>query len=197
MQLDGPWRDEGEVRLTTNKSNAWITNPCVLPPPANATDESTYMLYRQAGTSWPASAPGTRERLGWAVGEHCPSAINCSYADRTEWAPLLNETLEDQYLWRDHRGHFHAITHKNPAGGVSSHLWSGDGLRWRTSPVAPYTDTIALEGGRSYTCGKRARPMLIVEGGRPRYLSTGASYAEAEHGGDHTFTTMQQVRGGA
>ena len=107
----------------------------------------------------------------------------------------INNTLEDQYLWRDRRGHFHALTHKNPAGGVSSHLWSADGVTWRTSPVAPYTNIIPLDDGTNYTCGKRARPMLLVEGGGPRYLSTGASYAKAEGGGDHTFTTMQAVRG--
>ena len=54
------------------------------------------MLYRQSGTSWPAMPPGTPERLGWAVGGRCPSGINCTYSDMSEYAPVLNVTLEDQ-----------------------------------------------------------------------------------------------------
>jgi hypothetical protein len=38
--------------------------------------------------------------------------------------------------------------------------------------------------------------MLLLEGGRPRYLSTSANYAKAEHGRDHSFTTMQEIGGG-
>ena len=75
-------------------------------------------------------------------------------------------------------------------------MWSRDGLHWRTSAVAPYNNTIALVGGGVYQCGKRARPMLLVEDGRPRYLSTGASYGGQTVGQrDHTFTSMQQIAG--
>ena len=76
-------------------------------------------------------------------------------------------------------------------------MWSADGLAWRMSRVPPYGDTLALVGGGEYQCQKRARPMLLVEGGRPRYLSTGAGYAKADGNGkaDHTFTTMQEVNG--
>ena len=200
--LDGPWLDEGQVLLTTNKSNAWITNPCVTPAGlgsgfAHHHDENTtYLLYRQSGPSWPGDGPDARERLGWAFDPNCPTAINCTFRDMSPELPILNVSLEDQYLWRDHRGNWHALTHKNGAGGVSGHLWRHEnGTSWRISPVSPYSNTIQLQDGSAYECGKRARPMLLVEKGRPRFLSTGATYAKAEHGGDHTFTTMQEISG--
>lgn len=88
-------------------------------------------------------------------------------------------------------------THKNGDGGEAGHLWSVDGVDWQISPVSPYNSTITLLGGGVEMVGKRARPMLLVEKGRPRYLSTGAGYPKAQHGGDHTFTTMQEIYGGA
>ena len=105
--------------------------------------------------------------------------------------PILNVTLEDQFLWRDFRGHWHALTHKDGGDGVSGHLWSDDGAVWSISPDAPYNNTIAIVGGEVEQCGKRARPMLLVEAGRPRFLSTGATYSRST--GDHTFTTMQPI----
>ena len=197
MSLDGPWRDEGEVTLDTNKSNTWITNPCVALP-ANSSSSgssSSFMLYRQSGTSWPDDPPGTPERLGWAAAADCASGINCTWADLSPTRPVLNGTLEDQYLWVDHRGHYHALTHKNALDprAVAGHMWSRDGLSWRTSATAPYNNTIGLVGGGVYQCGKRARPMLLVENGRPRFLSTGAAYSKAAGSGDHTFTSMQEI----
>ena len=192
--LDGPWRDEGEVLLTTPKRQKWITNPCVIPAGSKSDNTTTaYLLYRQASGAFPG-ASGGGERLGWATASQCPTTINCSYVDHSTAAPLLDCNLEDQFLWRDRRGNLHALTHKNCAGtGVSGHMWSGDGgATWATSPVPPYNNTIAFRDGGVHQCGKRARPMLLVEGGRPRYLSTGATY---EAHSDHTFTTMQEVGG--
>lgn len=195
--LDGPWVDEGEVVLTTPKSKTWITNPCVVPAgdpasPQGANATTAYLLYRQAGGVWPNQPPNTAERLGWAVATDCPSTINCSYVDKSPTAPILNATLEDQYLWRDHRGFWHALTHKGVEGAVSGHLFSRDGGEWTLSSVAPYNTTIPLTGGGTLECGKRARPMLLVVGGRPRYLTTGASYSPHT---DHTFTTLQPING--
>ena len=192
MSLNGPWRDEGEVSLNTTHAQSWITNPCVVP--AGETDNTTnaYLLYRQSQGQWPEGGGGSGERLGWAVAQDCASTINCTYLDKSPRSPILNCNLEDQYLWRDHRGNFHALTHKNCAEkGVSGHMWSADGgATWRSSPIAPYNNTIVLKGGTTMECGMRARPMLLIEGGRPKYLSTGASYAG---GDDHTFTSMQEI----
>ena len=194
MSLNGPWRDEGEVTFNTTHAQNWITNPCVVP--ASETDNTTqaYLLYRQSQGQWPQGGGGSGERLGWAVAQDCASTINCTYVDKSPVRPVFDCNLEDQYLWRDHRGNFHALTHKNcDGGGVSGHMFSADGgTTWQTSPVAPYNDTIALKGGGSIQCGKRARPMLLIENGRPKYLSTGASYAGTH---DHTFTSMQEIGG--
>ena len=165
--LYGPWRDEGEVTLSTPKANKWITNPCVVPAGKGNSNSSTganatFLLYRQSSGSWPASSGGG-ERLGWAVSMQCPSAINCTYVDESATAPLLDVNLEDQYLWISHRGHFHALTHKNAAGAVSGHMWSRDGHNWRMSTIPPYNNTLFFSDGSTYECRKRARPMLIVE----------------------------------
>ena len=192
--LDGPWRDEGEVLLTTTKPQNWITNPCVLPAGESTNATEAFLLYREPQGTFPGSKPpGGGERLGWAVAANCPDTINCSYVDKTPVDPVLDCNLEDQYLWRDHRGNLHALTHKSCSGdGVSGHMWSEDGgATWSTSAVSPYNNTIVLKDGGAMECGKRARPMLLVEKGRPRYLSTGATYGRAY--GDHTFTSMQAI----
>ena len=104
--LNGPWVDEGEVTLSlpegAGKANTWITNPCVSPAglgadfgPSAADANTTYLLYRQSGTSWPNAAPGTRERLGWAVGTNCPTSINCTFEDVTPRQPILNVSKND------------------------------------------------------------------------------------------------------
>ena len=43
LSLDGPWEDEGTVVLDTNKSNTWITNPCVVLPHGGAANATTYV----------------------------------------------------------------------------------------------------------------------------------------------------------
>jgi hypothetical protein len=43
LSLDGPWEDEGTVVLDTNKSNTWITNPCVVVPHGGAANATTYV----------------------------------------------------------------------------------------------------------------------------------------------------------
>ena len=107
--VDGPWRDEGEVLLDTNKRNKWITNPCVSPAGLGSDfaehndSNTTFLLYRQSGNSWPGDHASARERLGWALDDNCPTAINCTYRDMSPDLPILNISLEDQFLWRDHR----------------------------------------------------------------------------------------------
>lgn len=193
--LAGPWRDEGEVVLNTSKALDWITNPCVVPAGQPGDGSVAHLLYRQPSAAFLNATSDGGERLGWAIGESCPSTINCTYTDLSPYAPVLDCNLEDQYLWRDHRENWHALTHKNCRGaGVSGHMWSGDGgMTWKTSTVSPYNNTIVYQDGGVQECGKRARPMLLVEDGRPRFLSTGASYNKHT---DHTFTTMQEVAGG-
>jgi hypothetical protein len=72
-------------------------------------------------------------------------------------------------------------------------------VKWVMGTASPYNNTIPLTGGApSMNCSKRARPMLIVSGGRPVYLTTGAGYGDgtASTGRDHTFTSMQQIQPG-
>ena len=51
---------------------------------------------------------------------------------------------------------------------MTTATFAQDGVTWETSPVSPYNNTIVFQNGGVHECGKRARPMLLVEDGQLR-----------------------------
>lgn len=211
QSLDGPWLPfPSEITLASpGKTDHWLTNPA----PAATGNGTLLWLYRQNGGSWPGNN-ATSERLGVATAAGWDAM---TLQDLTPTTPIFPFALEDQYVWRDTRGFFHALTHKGmprrrrqDAGGeweaevdnlnleskgggtpMAGHLFSRDGINWGIGVVAaPYNTTLSFTDGTSMETGKRARPQLVVKNGVPLYLTTGASLPGR---GDFVFTTVQPI----
>ena len=203
--LDGPWLPfPSEITLSSpQKTDHWLTNPA----PTEMKNGTILWVYRQNAASWPANN-ATSERLGvaTAVGWDAMSLL-----DQTPTTPIFPFALEDQYVWRDKRGAYHALTHKgepqldgqrqselqnygHDLGGrtpMAGHIFSRDGLVWHIGVNgAPYNNTLNFTDGTSLETGKRARPQLVVKAGVPLYLTTGASLPGH---GDFVFTTVQPI----
>lgn len=57
---------------------------------------------------------------------------------------------------------------------VSGHYFSADGLKWTTSPDAPYGNLIQFADGSEMLVSTRERPKLIFDaGGNPTHLVNG------------------------
>lgn len=105
----------------------------------------------------------------------------------TELGPLPNgDGAEDPYLWIDVAGNFHVMFHASRRGPdednclaghagavVAAHIFSRDGLRWNMSSTPPYTNVLALAGGRQQVVATRERPKFIFDAGTPAYLING------------------------
>jgi len=191
--LEGPWESVGEVLISTPRSTKWTTNPAVW----FLADGTAVTVYRQPAGAWP-NQTASSERLGFAkTTKPCkvPGVAGCEWVDQSPTAPLFPFAVEDQFLWQDTRGNLHIITHKSDPnqGGHSDagHAFSADlGATWHFSGTPPYNDTIPTAGG-AQNCGKRARPSLVLKGGKPAYLLTGCGLG----GGDRTRTTVQPING--
>ena len=93
---------------------------------------------------------------------------------------------EDPYLYRDGRGHWHALFHACNldvygdcgASPVSAHSFSRDLRTWRALPtyVQPYSATVLHEGGSRRTYATVERPKFYFDAlGRPTHLFNGAA----------------------
>ena len=210
QSLDGPWLPfPSEITLASpSKTDHWLTNPAPV-----AMDNGTLLwLYRQNGGSWPGNN-ATSERLGVATASGWDAM---TLEDLTPTAPVFPFPLEDQYVWRDTHGFYHALTHKGMPrwwkrlrqneireepvaldGGstpMAGHLFSRDGITWGIGVVdAPYNNTLSFTDGTNMQTGKRARPQLVVKNGVPTYLTTGAELPGHE---DFVFTTVQPIAQG-
>eukprot|EP01052_Picozoa_sp_SAG31_P021693 SAG31_NODE_1690_length_7524_cov_2.991919_3_plen_399_part_00 len=176
----------------------WLTNPA----PTAMPNGSLLWIYRQAGSAWPGSNASS-ERLGVATSVGWNATV---LQDKSAAAPLFDWAMEDQFVWRDKRGFYHALTHKGKPEGspdrqsklhnsgqktIAGHLFSRDGLHWSIGSEPPYNCTIAFTDGSSITATKRARPQLLVSaGGEPLILATGA---QLQGDADFTFTTVQPI----
>lgn len=115
---------------------------------------------------------------------------------------VVEALSEDPHVWRDARGHFHALFHHNNyrgwplAQGTSAH--SRDGLDWTYSSVLAYTGVIAQTDGVVVVWDRRERPHLLLDDatGRPTHLITGVGNAVDgwTPGTDFTWTHVQPVR---
>ena len=90
------------------------------------------------------------------------------------------------------------IAHKrNPNGpfpnGCSSHLYSNDSVHWIYGYNPPYNNTIYYIDGtkRTFENNARQRPQLVIDNGKPRYLST-AVYVSNQTG-DYGVTIVQPI----
>jgi hypothetical protein len=121
------------------------------------------------------------------------------------WRNNTNGTLEghaeDGYLYRDVRGHWHALFHFFPK--IGGHAFSIDGVAWSNVTYA-YNGTIQLaptspNNNATVECARRERPSLIFDDkGAPTHLVTGCCVAPCNmsqpHGpGGYSFTSVQPL----
>eukprot|EP01062_Namystynia_karyoxenos_P040429 TRINITY_DN29489_c4_g1_i1.p1 TRINITY_DN29489_c4_g1~~TRINITY_DN29489_c4_g1_i1.p1 ORF type:complete len:443 (+),score=86.05 TRINITY_DN29489_c4_g1_i1:89-1330(+) len=98
---------------------------------------------------------------------------------------------EDPFLWRDGRGHYHAMFHDEQGATRSNakgrHAASTDGVNWRYADVNAYNGStwVTAPGGgsavREVLFGRRERPHLIIDHtGRPTHLINGVQEDAAQ-----------------
>jgi hypothetical protein len=109
--------------------------------------------------------------------------------------------VEDPFVWRDHRGSYHALFHKftdeNPGSG--GHAFSRDGFKWTLTDNAAYGTTVTTTDGVAHEFNRRERPHLLFDdatGTRPVVLYTTLTNwcdSGSNNGKDKAFTFAQRI----
>jgi hypothetical protein len=183
--LQGPWAPSASgspvlagSRYAGAPASAWDyhrTNPAPVVLP-----NGTVLLYFR-GT--PGDVYGERMGLAVAAGYGQP------FVPRAE--PLISDFNEDPFVFRDRRGHFHALLHGSYCE-CGAHYSSEDGLRWTRSAGNAYDNRVEWEGGGSTVLVRRERPQLhFAADGRPTHLLTGAVDQGRPSG--ESYTLLQRL----
>ena len=162
------------------------------------------MLYRsysdvRTGTTWNVGAPYPGYTLiGLATAPHWSGP----YSLRN--VPIFDNMNEDPYLYRDHRGNFHAVFHgmdrwscnETPCTiNVGRHAFSEDGLSWAYSRTNAWSTDVEYEDGSTIHYARRERPEFIFnKAGMITHLVNGI-VDDSVGGGqqDYSFTLVQPV----
>ncbi len=172
------------------------------------------LLSVAAAPSFAAALAGNWTRL--------PLTYGPAGTPRGQPFPPLCVNWEDQNIWVDSAGHFHALMHAfrgqntsyplpgcaSGAGGawapagctaLGGHLFSEDGARWYVSPEPAYRPAVDYSGGASVLFRARERPHVLMGArGEPAvFLSAvgdpGCGGNTGCAGQDHSFTLFQAL----
>ena len=136
-----------------------------------------------------------RARRGWRGAFDFPLGVD---------GHVVANFTEDPHMWRDARGHFHALFHALDRWGtadagstVGGHAYSRDGLAWAYSREYAYSTTVAFDDGTSTTFARRERPEAVVVDGSVVALVTGVVDPDAQQPAgsqrDRSWTLVQPV----
>ena len=109
--------------------------------------------------------------------------------DRATGQPT-RENMEDPCLWRNARGHFHALFHFG-----HRHAWSADGLHWSVGNTSVWDTTV---GDTLQKDAERPRIWIDPATGSPGLLFTACRDNNDKKGGgpgdlDRSFTVVQPI----
>ena len=155
------------------------------------------------------------------AGEYTHLAMTMAPAGSSAPSEPLCVNWEDQTLFIDRDGHFHAVMHAfrgqntsfpapgchdtgagfEPAGCTSQggHAFSNDGAHWWISPIAAYEAPVLYEDGSVVPFRARERPHFILsaEGDLTHFVSAvgdpGPGGNTGVPGHDHTFTLVVEL----
>ena len=143
-------------------------------------DPSTYLMHR-----WTNATKNVRVSKGGQ-----PSALQKTNAE--VFPDLGNAGTEDQFMYQDYDGNYHAYFH-NMYGtatdkkwwldATGGHAFSRDGLSWTWSPTSAYTKQVQWDDGTSRLMCRRERPALLLDAAWrvPLALFTAVSDCERQY----------------
>eukprot|EP00927_Polykrikos_kofoidii_P051277 TRINITY_DN45067_c0_g1_i1.p1 TRINITY_DN45067_c0_g1~~TRINITY_DN45067_c0_g1_i1.p1 ORF type:complete len:421 (-),score=51.22 TRINITY_DN45067_c0_g1_i1:198-1412(-) len=170
----GPWNRIGVVLAGDEVRGAWDadrTNPSAY---ADA-DGGVHLMYR--GCGWSCSGG---EYMGMSIAPRWNCSVDvpggCRYERTSVEAPLWRDTTgEDPFLFKDRRGHWHAMLHNLGRNGgfgcnnktwhgcdVGGHAFSRDGISWTLSETIPYTTNVTWINGKREILNRRERPQFVM-----------------------------------
>ena len=114
--------------------------------------------------------------------------------------PFAQNDVEDQFMWRDHRGWWHALHHwqtgyRNRLNN-GGHSYSRDGIQWTFSQTTAYTENITWTNGSYTIVGRRERPALLLDPETKAPLALFSAVADVPWGpvGGHSWLQSQPIR---
>ena len=113
--------------------------------------------------------------------------------------PIFANQNEDPYIYRDSRGHFHAIFHgMDPwlTGAWGAHAFSLDAKDWVYSRAEAFSRTVQFEDNSTVQYTRRERPEFIFDQttGEITHLVSGVCDGVVQTGqGDQSYTLVQPV----
>eukprot|EP00041_Stephanoeca_diplocostata_P009712 m.151419 g.151419 ORF g.151419 m.151419 type:complete len:397 (-) comp17859_c1_seq5:204-1394(-) len=104
-----------------------------------------------------------------------------------------NFNEEDPCIWRDARGHFHALFHF-----TKGHAWSEDGLAWHWGGGVPAWDfQIRLDNGTIETLHDTERPRVYINPATKQpelfFVASGGSRQPSHPGDPKSFLAVQRI----
>ena len=103
--------------------------------------------------------------------------------------------LEDMFLWRDKRGHFHAVFHQMfDCDACTAHAYSADGTEWHYSGTAAPPDTTYSDGTKEvFSHSERPHILFDKDGVTPVALTNGVKI-QGRSNDDQSFTLLRPLR---
>ena len=89
---------------------------------------------------------------------------------------IVAHQYNDTFVWPN--GTVEKLQYGDPRMQSGAHMYSVDGVHWRTSPYALYNNSISWANGSDVVLNYRERPEVVVDEKtkRPMYLVTGAEW---------------------
>ena len=191
------WTTHGQI-LSANENGTWdqdTTNPSPFPLHSSHAPTSAILL---AYRGCPYNCGGA-ELLNLAIAHNFTSNYH-----RMHQEPIFvtgNEGVEDPFVWRDKRGHFHILVHSLEPGGafgdgpkVGRHAFARSLMgKWifNTATLA-FNTTVQMTDGTAMDFFRRERPQLYFSDDgemTPLYLTNGVQ----ERNTSQTYTLIQPL----
>lgn len=172
----GPWTSP---QVIYQASNYTAPNGTIIPPPGGAEwyselgiDNPTMVILPNGSTLLSGRTCSRTEHPWVASASHWSGPFRS--IDQNQ-QPFPQTNVEDPFLWRDKRGHFHMLHHwqsgNRNAYANGGHSFSRDGVRWTFSNATAYTKNISwtatgpnINNTEPWTLmARRERPGMLLD----------------------------------
>ena len=196
--LDGPWAAHNAAIVPSAAMNkSWGPNRMLDNPSAVFfANGSLLMASRGGDPADEAWSDGVVTAPGWRG----PYTQHGMIGEPKSAGPALaSPQVEDPFVWRDARGHFHALFHKltdeHPSAG--GHAYSRDGWAWTLTDTAAFTTDVRTDDGATHAFFRRERPHLLFDDDGTTPLALFTSLTNWSSGAptdtDKAFTFAQSI----
>ena len=186
----GPWSAPAPIYSPSapNATQEWYSSMGI--------DNPTLVILED-GTSFLGGRTCTRTEHPWIA--RAPHWTGPYQSIDNNSQPFAQNDVEDQFMWQDARGWWHALHHWQSGArnrlNNGGHSYSRDGVHWVFSQTTAYTENTTWINGSYTILGRRERPGLLLDPKLKTPLALFSAVADLPYGcGGHSWLQSQPIR---